>query len=234
MSARGTPATLQEAVLAITQCVLRVDDRSVHVIKADGRGDTVRGTVLHWHDEGGRAVLEPPEIAGRVAASLRSVRRARTLSQHELGDLAGVTASAISQTERGERGLSLTTLVRLSGALGVTVDDLLRGEDPGGYRIGRRRDDPRGGHDPAATLIDDGLRVELVHLDRRARRARPRAARPGRAILAVASGLVQVSVTGGQTPALRHGEVLVADGARVEGWRNLGQTEAMLFWIAGV
>jgi hypothetical protein len=35
----------------------------------------------------------------------------------------------------------------------------------------------------------------------------------------------------GQTPAVRHGEVLVADSERVEGWRNLGQTEAVLFWI---
>jgi hypothetical protein len=25
--------------------------------------------------------------------------------------------------------------------------------------------------------------------------------------------------------------VLVADSERVEGWRNLGQTEAVLFWI---
>jgi hypothetical protein len=41
---------------------------------------------------------------------------------------------------------------------------------------------------------------------------------------------VQVKV-GGQTPALRHGEVLVADCRQVKGWRNLGQAEAVLFWI---
>ena len=42
--------------------------------------------------------------------------------------------------------------------------------------------------------------------------------------------LVQVQVAG-QTPAVRYGEVLVADSERIEGWRNLGQTEAVLFWI---
>jgi hypothetical protein len=33
------------------------------------------------------------------------------------------------------------------------------------------------------------------------------------------------------TPALRHGEVLVADSGQIAGWRNLGQSEAVLFWI---
>ena len=42
---------------------------------------------------------------------------------------------------------------------------------------------------------------------------------------------MQVQVAG-QTPAVRHGEVLVADAEQVAGWRNLGQTEAELFWIA--
>jgi hypothetical protein len=35
----------------------------------------------------------------------------------------------------------------------------------------------------------------------------------------------------GQTPAVRYGEVLVTDSERVERWRNLGQAEAVLFWI---
>ena len=212
--------------------MLRVDERSVRVVKAEGRDDTVRGSVLHWHEEAGRPVLAPPEIVDRVAASLRAVRRARALSQHDLGDLAGVTASAISQVERAERGLSLATLVRLSAALGVTVDDLLRGEDPGAYRIGRRTDDPQRGLDHTLTLLDGAdsdLRIDLVHLDAR-EAGGPTATRPGTGIVAVASGLVQVKVAG-QTPAVRHGEVLVADSEQIEGWRNVGQAEAVLFWI---
>ena len=216
---------------AVTQCVLRVDERSIRVLKAEGRDDAVRGSVLHWHDEAGRPVLAPPELVDRVAASLRAVRRARKLSQHDLGDLAGVTASAISQVERAERGLSLATLVRLSAALGVTIDDLVRGEDRGTYRIGRRTDDPERGLDHTLTLLggaDSDLRIDLVHLD--ARESRPLEGRAGTGIVAVASGLVQVKVAG-QTPAIRHGEVLVADSERIEGVRNLGQAEAVLFWL---
>ena len=195
MSARTTPATVRDTVQAVTQCVLHVDERSVRVVKAEGRDDAVRGSVLHWHEEGGRAVLAPPEIVGRVAASLRAVRRARKLSQHDLGDLAGVTASAISQVERSERGLSLATLVRLSAALGVTIDDLLRGEDPGAYRIGRRTADPQRGLGRRSTLLGGGasdLRIDLVHLDAR-EAGGPRGPRRGTGIVAVASGLVQVT-----------------------------------------
>ncbi|HEY2201790.1 MAG TPA: helix-turn-helix domain-containing protein, partial [Solirubrobacteraceae bacterium] len=141
MSLRTTPMTVRETVESVTQCVLRVDERSVRVAKAEARAEGVRGSVMHWHLEEGEPVLEPADVIARVAASLRAVRRARELSQQQLAQLAGVTASAISQAERGERGLSLATLARLSGALGLTIDDLLHGEDPEVYRIGRRADD---------------------------------------------------------------------------------------------
>jgi transcriptional regulator with XRE-family HTH domain len=230
MSAHETPDTVQDTVQAVTQCVLRVDERSVRVAKAEGRDDTVRGTVLHWHREAGRPVLAPAELAGRVAASLRAVRRTRKLSQHALGDLAGVTASAISQVERAERGLSLATLVRLSAALGITIDELLRGEDPGVYRIGRRTDDPQDGLERTVSLLGGSdLQIDLIHLGARESGAPPQT-RSGTGIVAVASGLVQVQVAG-ETPAVRHGEVLVADSEQIAGWRNLGQTEAELFWI---
>ena len=232
MDAEATPATVRDTVHAVTQCVLSVDERSVRVAKAEGRDDSVRGTVLHWHQEGGRPIVATAEIVGRVAASIRAVRRSRHLSQHDLGDLAGVSASAISQVEHAERGLSLATLVRLSSALGTTIDDLLRGKDAGTYRIGRRTDDPQGGLERTVSLLGDDnadLWIDLVHLGPREAGA-PTRVRAGTGIVGVASGLVQVQVAG-QTPAVRHGEVLVADSEFIAGWRNLGQSEAELFWI---
>jgi transcriptional regulator with XRE-family HTH domain len=232
MSARQTPLTVRDTVESVTQCVLRVDERSVRVAKAEGRSGSVRGSVLHWHEEDGRAVLVQADVIARVAASLRAVRRARELSQQDLAALAGVTASAISQAERAERGLSLTTLARLSSALGITIDDLLHGEDPELYRIGRRTDDPHHAFEQAITLLGDTaseLRVDLVHLDAREAGA-PMDHQKGRAIVAIANGLVQVQIAG-QTPAVRSGEVLTADSDKVAGWRNIGQTEAVLFWI---
>jgi transcriptional regulator with XRE-family HTH domain len=160
------------------------------------------------------------------------VRRAREISQHDLAQLAGVTASAISQAERAERGLSLATLVRLSSALGMTIDELLRGEDPVVYRIGRRTDDPERGFERTMSLLagtESDLRIDLVRLAPR-ESGSPSDESRGTAIVAVCSGLVQLRL-GGHTPAVRHGEVLVADSGKVDGWHNLGQTEAVLFWI---
>ena len=190
------------------------------------------GALLHWHLAERLPVLEPADITGRVAASLRALRRARELSQHNLAALAGVTASAISQAERAERGLSLATLSRLSAALGITIDDLLHGKDPDLYRIGRRTDDPQHGPEPTITLLGTAgsdLRVDLIHLAVR-ETGTPSDHQPGLGIVAVASGLVQLELAG-QTPSLRAGEVLVTDCDRLDGWRNLGQTDATLFWI---
>jgi transcriptional regulator with XRE-family HTH domain len=232
MSARETPTAVRDTVESVTQCVLRVDERSIRVAKAEGRGEGARGAVLHWHLEDGRAVLAPANITGRVAASLRALRRARALSQQELAGLAGVTASAISQAERAERGLSLGTLAQLSSALGITIDDLLHGDEPDLYRIGRRTDHPQHSHEPSLRLLGDAaseIRVNLVQLGpRESHREVPQG--DGAGIVAVSSGLVQVLI-GAQTPAVRAGEVLVAGAERVEGWRNMGQTEAVLFWI---
>jgi transcriptional regulator with XRE-family HTH domain len=232
MSAFRTPDTIRDTVRAVTQCILRVDERSVRITKAEGRDEGVTGSVLHLRIEGGRQVLEHANINGRVAASLRALRRARELSQHDLARLAGVTPSAISQAERAERGLSLTTVVRLSGALGITIDDLLRGEDPNVYRIGRRIEDPQHASERTMTLLggdESELRIDLVQLAPREAGA-PGERLKGSGVIAVASGLVSVDIAG-QTPAVRHGEVLVADSERVEGWRNIGNSEAMLFWI---
>jgi transcriptional regulator with XRE-family HTH domain len=232
MSAFRTPDTIRDTVRAVTQCILRVDERSVRITKAEGRDEGVTGSVLHLRLEGGRHVLEHANINGRVAASLRALRRARELSQHDLARLAGVTPSAISQAERAERGLSLTTVVRLSGALGITIDDLLRGEDPNVYRIGRRIEDPQHASERTMTLLggdESELRVDLVQLAPREAGA-PAERLKGSGVIAVAAGLVSVAIAG-QTPAVRHGEVLVADSERVEGWRNIGHSEAMLFWI---
>jgi transcriptional regulator with XRE-family HTH domain len=232
MDLRHIPATIRDTVEAVTQCVLRLDKHSVRVIKAEGRDQSVRGSLLHWHTGADGPVLAEAEVTGRVAASLRAVRRSRKISQRQLALLAGVTASAISQAERAERGLSLSTLVRLSGKLGLTVDDLLHGEDPSTYRIGRRVGDPRRGPERAITLLGgpaSDLRIDLVHLGPREAGA-PIERRDGEGIVAVSRGLVQIHV-GDQTPAIRDGEVLLADSARVDGWRNLGDREAALFWI---
>jgi transcriptional regulator with XRE-family HTH domain len=173
-------------------------------------------------------VLSEAESTGQVAASLRAMRRSRKISRRQLAQLAGVTASAISQAERG---LSRSTLVRLCGKLELTVDDLVQGEDPPTYPIGRRVGDPRRGPERAMTLlggITSDLRIDLVHLGPREAGA-PIERQEGEGIVAVSRGPVRVHV-GDQTAAIRDGEVLLTECSRVDGWRNLGDRDAALFW----
>jgi hypothetical protein len=49
-------------------------------------------------------------------------------------------------------------------------------------------------------------------------------------LVAVASGLVQVFLATGR-PVLRQGEVLLVEWSGVTGWRNVGQEDALVFWV---
>jgi transcriptional regulator with XRE-family HTH domain len=56
---------------------------------------------------------------------IREERRKHDLTQEKLAEDVGVTYPYIGQVERGERGISLETLIAVSNRLGVTVDYLL-------------------------------------------------------------------------------------------------------------
>ena len=49
-------------------------------------------------------------------------------------------------------------------------------------------------------------------------------------MVAVATGLVQVVLATGR-PVLRAGETLLAERSGISSWRNVGDREALLFWI---
>ncbi|HEU5010468.1 MAG TPA: XRE family transcriptional regulator [Gaiellaceae bacterium] len=226
-------AAVRREIEAVTQCVLSVGDGRLRVVKAEGRPPGVQGSVYRYELEKGRPVLESAPAAARLGAALKELRRSRRLSQGELADLAGVSPSAISQAERGRRGLSLDTLLALTGRLHITLDELLRGgQEAPGYRL-VRRDDPRHAtRDRPVPLLDDpsaGLRAYVVRLTPGAT-ATPTFAHKGVELVAVASGLVQVGLATG-TPVLRTGEALIADRSGVAWWRNLTDREALVFWV---
>jgi transcriptional regulator with XRE-family HTH domain len=63
----------------------------------------------------------------RFAANLTQLRKAADLSQEELSFRASVHRTQISLIEGGHRMPRLDTLIKLAGALGVTLQDLLKG-----------------------------------------------------------------------------------------------------------
>lgn len=225
------PAAVRQAVDAMSQCVLVLAGDRLRIAKAEGRPPGVQGSVFRVRPNGPDAEIEEAPTAARLGAALRAIRIQRHLTQGELADMAGVSASAISQTENGRRGLALDTLLELTSRLHMTIDELLRGEIALGYRLARRRArDTR--TDDVFQLLDDphvGLRAQLSHLAP-GQSARVNAPHDGIELVAVAVGLVQVILPTGR-PVLRQGEALLVDWSGVMGWRNLGDENALLFWI---
>ena len=62
----------------------------------------------------------------RVATNLRVMRLAQGLSQEELAHRAGVHRTYLGSVERGERNVSIDSIERLAGALGIDVGELVR------------------------------------------------------------------------------------------------------------
>jgi transcriptional regulator with XRE-family HTH domain len=78
------------------------------------------------------------DLAARFGDNLARQRKRADLSQDELGALASLHRTEISQLERGLRLPRADTLVKLKFCLEVSADDLLAGITwtPGDYRPG--------------------------------------------------------------------------------------------------
>lgn len=229
--ARHAP-TLRREIDGITQLVLVLGEERLRVAKAEGRPLGAVGTVFRYRLEDGLPVLVEAPAAARLGTALRGLRAQRRLSQSQLAEIAGVSASAISQAERGQRGLSLDTLLLLTARLGITLDQLLRGEADAGYRLARRDDPRQAAHDQVVPLLDDptvGLRAYVVRLPPGGSASAP-FTHKGPELVAIANGLIQV-VLGTGRPVLRPGETLIAETTPITGWKNLTDQDAMLFWI---
>jgi len=68
-----------------------------------------------------------PSISQRFATNLAKQRRAAGLSQEELAFRAAVHRTQVSLLERGDRLPRFETLIKIAGALEVSVDTLTEG-----------------------------------------------------------------------------------------------------------
>lgn len=66
----------------------------------------------------------------RIGQQIRTARIKRKMTQAQLAEAADLSVPYISHVERGKKRISLDALLRISQALGVTVDQLLSGAQP--------------------------------------------------------------------------------------------------------
>ncbi len=114
---------------------------------------------------------------------LRTARKQRGMTMKELGEMVGVSESAISQYETGKREADFETLLKIGEVLDCSIDYLLRGEE------GKKSPPP----------IEDGLNAEQVELIRLFETAPP--ALRAAALAVLKSAEEQSKVQGGVSEA---------------------------------
>ena len=72
------------------------------------------------------------DLQRSVGRNLRAQRERRGLSQEAFADLVGVHRTYLGGLERGERNLTLKSLERIAGLIGVDPLELLAREPPAG------------------------------------------------------------------------------------------------------
>ena len=226
---RFRPSAIDE-IRKVTQCVFELSDKYLRIIKAEGRPAAVQGRLFRVSIEGSTIHLRAERAQGRVAEGIQRLRTERNLSQADLARLADVSPSAISQAEAGQRGLSLDTLLTMTSALGIGIDDLLENQQRPEYVLARR---DRGVELGASRfLLDDptaGLRVYLSNL-RPGEKETPPVKHKGTESVLVARGLVLVDL-GSSSPAMRAGDAILAPRVPILSWQNLSPHRSVLFWI---
>ncbi|WP_373086528.1 helix-turn-helix domain-containing protein [Sneathiella sp.] len=66
-----------------------------------------------------------------VGKTINRLRKEKHLTLDQLAAVCGVSKSMLSQIERNETNPTLATVWRLAEALGETIDDIVRGDEPG-------------------------------------------------------------------------------------------------------
>lgn len=75
-------------------------------------------------------MTEKDELKRRIGNNVRKNRMERSMTQHQLADLANCDNSAITRIEGGARMMSISMLLTVAHALGVSCDALLSEDSP--------------------------------------------------------------------------------------------------------
>jgi transcriptional regulator with XRE-family HTH domain len=223
----------------ITQVVLDIredgDALGLRISKADARPAEVTGRTGAVEEDAGRLRVEAdPPGAPDLGESLRRSRLARGMSQADLARRIGVTPSALSQTERGRRGLSAGTLAAARRELGIAED--AEGEDhtAPSYVLARRGERITGSFAPgvqSSKVIErpGGFEVHTLAFAPGAGGRRPLFATKRPEFVMVTEGVLQLRI-GDSKEVLHAGDGILISGQLLSGWRNPGRTVARATW----
>lgn len=225
---------LEEITQVVTELVDDDGQLQVTVRKADGRSaDVVGRSVRAEVADGDLRATEPlTSTRQRLGTVIRDQRLAHGVPQAELARRVGITPSALSQVERGIRGPSGDTLMRLWEVLEVPFGPAASSERD--YRVARRsgRDRVQLQHGlTGERIVHDAAAGELWLLEADAGAAGDRGPFAVKApeVATVVRGVLDL-VVDGHTETLHEGDAFVSSVAAITGWANPGNVPAEIFW----
>lgn len=178
------------------------------------------------------------ELADHLADNLRLIRRRRNLTQAQLAKLAGIPRSTIAHIEAGGANPTLSVLSALSGALQLSIEELLSPARPrcqlypkGSLPVHERgRDGARGRIIKLLPHKIPGMEIDRIELDPDARiKGVPH--RPGtQEYLTCEAGKVTLW-TRGERFDLEPGDVLTFPGDQPHSYHNESRETAVAFSV---
>ena len=187
------------------------------------------------------AAGELERIVGSIGLKVFSLRKRMGLSLQQLGERSDVSAAAIHKIEQGGMVPTITTLLKIAGALGRPVSYFVEedvGRDDVAVLTPPDEDRPvytshkgitlNSVTGPYGRFLLAGARATVAP---GANSGRKPMQHPGEELVHVIEGLLEFTVTG-QLYQVGIGSTLHFRGDQPHTWRNPGATEARAVWMA--
>ena len=187
------------------------------------------------------AAGELERIVGSIGLKVFSLRKRMGLSLQQLGERSDVSAAAIHKIEQGGMVPTITTLLKIAGALGRPVSYFVEedvGRDDVAVLTPPDEDRPvytshkgitlNSVSGPYGRFLLAGARATVAP---GATSGRKPMQHPGEELVHVIEGLLEFTVTG-QLYQVGIGSTLHFRGDQPHTWRNPGATEARAVWMA--
>jgi len=187
------------------------------------------------------AAGELERIVGSIGLKVFSLRKRMGLSLQQLGERSDVSAAAIHKIEQGGMVPTITTLLKIAGALGRPVSYFVEedvGRDDVAVLTPPDEDRPvytshkgitlNSVSGPYGRFLLAGARATVAP---GANSGRKPMQHPGEELVHVIEGLLEFTVTG-QLYQVGIGSTLHFRGDQPHTWRNPGTTEARAVWMA--
>lgn len=174
----------------------------------------------------------PDQTSLDLAANLKLFRERRQLSQREVATLSGVPRPTLAHIERGAGNPTLGVLVKLAGALGCSIEELIGPRRSAGrhYPVAALPSRTRGNAVVRELLVEPipGLAIERLELPKGESLNLRRRAAGTRQYLTCEAGELEVELDG-ESWHLAPGDVVVSRGDLAHLLHNRGRGRAVAY-----